>query len=142
MGAYSQLSAKVLIADDYILAAEALGMVLRSTGCQVTVARDGMHALTHVSEYAPDIVVTDMSMPRRGGVGLIWQLRRERPDLPILVFTEHAPQEGANVLEAGGAENVMVLDKSVGVDLLVGAIEAVLAECSKKLYRSFREEGP
>jgi len=103
--------------------------MLRGAGYDVTAAADGRAALDIVacSDAPPDLVVTDVVMPRLGGVGLATELRRDHPDLPVLFMTGYADEtsraglHGAQVLikpfmMGDLAECVrQTLDRAVGV---------------------------
>jgi CheY-like chemotaxis protein len=57
--------------------------------------RSAKDALWLVGEgLAPDLVVTDHLMPRLSGVELARELRRRRPDLPVLVVSGYAEMDG------------------------------------------------
>jgi CheY-like chemotaxis protein len=80
----------ILIAEDHDDTREALKLLLELQGYNVRAARDGIEALTLVSEAPPDVVITDYDMPRLDGAGLARELRSRSDELghlPILVLT-------------------------------------------------------
>ena len=67
---------RVLIVDDNVDAAIALGMALESEGYAPSVAHDGVEALEKAREAKPDVVLMDIGMPRMDGLEAARQLRR------------------------------------------------------------------
>lgn len=78
---------QVLIVEDEFLIALALKLDLQRGGYGVTHAADGVHALRILEENDVDAVVTDLRMPRLGGLGLARALRARGELLPIIVVT-------------------------------------------------------
>jgi DNA-binding NarL/FixJ family response regulator len=67
-------------------------------------AGDDVGALTAVERQRPDAVITDISMPGRGGLELLHELGRQHPGLPVLVLSIHSEDELAvRALKAGAA---------------------------------------
>ena len=60
-------SGKILVADDNADAAASLARVLAMLGCEVRTARDGMEAVEQARDFAPDVVLMDVAMPRMNG---------------------------------------------------------------------------
>lgn len=80
---------RILLVEDEIAAAEAIGYLLQMNGFQVVNASDGREALERLDEIIPDLVLTDIMMPWMDGLELAQHIR-ERPelrDLPIVVMS-------------------------------------------------------
>jgi two-component system, OmpR family, response regulator VicR len=80
---------KILLVEDELAAAEAIGYLLRMNGFQVVSASDGREALELLAEVCPDLVLTDIMMPWMDGLELARHIR-ERPelrDLPIVLMS-------------------------------------------------------
>jgi CheY-like chemotaxis protein len=99
----------VLIADDAeenrLLYAEHL----EASNCRVEHAVDGEHALLKVLQFAPDIVVMNLSMPRLDGWEAIRQMK-EHPvmkRIPVIAITGHAATESLQRAHALGADAVL-----------------------------------
>jgi DNA-binding NarL/FixJ family response regulator len=73
----------------------------------------------------PDVTVVDISMPGRGGIDLMRQIRQLSPDAPLLMFTMHASATYAQQAFRAGARGYVT--KSSPPDLLVSAIRSVHA---------------
>jgi len=66
---------RVLVVDDNVDAAEALGELLRDFGHEVTTAHDGPQALDHARLHRPDVVLLDIGMPEMDGYEVAKQMR-------------------------------------------------------------------
>lgn len=78
----------ILFAEDNDSIREVMMRALIEEGYQVTGARNGAEALSYVRAGARfDMLVTDIMMPHLGGDGLVQELRRAMPDLPVLLIS-------------------------------------------------------
>jgi two-component system, OmpR family, KDP operon response regulator KdpE len=77
---------RILVVDDEIQITRVLRAALQSNGYEVSVARDGVEALTLFLEAQPDLVITDLSMPEMDGVQLTREIR-QRAETPIIVVS-------------------------------------------------------
>ncbi|AZS79632.1 MULTISPECIES: response regulator [Achromobacter] len=128
----------LMLADDHTLLREGLRRLLEQAGdIQVAgEARDGSEALRQLAVRSWDLLVLDMSMPGRDGVGLIRQIKTEFPAVPILVLTMHGEQQYAvQAIKAGAAG---YLTKDSAADELVQAVRQVAAG-GRYLSRSLAE---
>ncbi len=95
-------TATILIAEDQDEIRAALRVTLKRAGFEVIEATDGTSALAHFHESRIDLVVTDMVMPKKGGLELITDLLRHHPDLGIVAISgvekelKEAERYGAN----------------------------------------------
>lgn len=79
----------VLAVDDSATMRDILRLTLSEAGFDVHLAEDGQHGLEVVSDLDPNIIITDINMPRLDGFGFV-EAVRARPELrgvPILVLT-------------------------------------------------------
>jgi DNA-binding NtrC family response regulator len=81
--------ARILLVDDDPDFCEALGDRLRSKGFQVTIAERGLEALRLCREEAPAIVLLDLVLPGMDGMAVLETIRRESPDVAVVVITGH-----------------------------------------------------
>ncbi len=81
--------ARVLLVDDDPDFCEALSDRLRSLGFQVSVADRGLEALRLCREEPPAIVLLDLVMPGMDGMVVLETIRREEPDVVVIVITGH-----------------------------------------------------
>jgi len=87
---------RILIVDDEPQITRVLRTSMQSHGYEVEVAQDGLHAFKVFEQFAPDLVVTDLSMPNMDGVELTKAIRRVS-DTPIIVLSVRE-QDAAKVL--------------------------------------------
>ena len=99
-------SRKVLIVDDSPVITMSVTQILSMAGFAVETASDGMEALEKVkSGLKPDLIITDVNMPRMGGFDFIRNVRPILRFTPILVMTtesELSKREEARKLGATG----------------------------------------
>ena len=116
---------RVLVVDDEEDAREMLAAILTQAGFDVDDAADGFAALSKVSRYRPDVVVTDLRMPGMTGVDLLQRIRRIHGDVPVILATGLETWDLCTAAEAYGAVTCLV--KPVELDELVWHIEMALA---------------
>ena len=92
------MGARVLVVEDDEQVRTLLVRFLKRRGFTVEEARDGLEGLACVKKDAPDVVVTDMAMPRLDGLGLLKALKQTDPDMPVIVLTGHGSLE--NILRS------------------------------------------
>jgi DNA-binding NarL/FixJ family response regulator len=81
---------RVLVADDSPTALRSVCRYLEFEGEFeiVGTARDGQHALHQAERFRPDLVLTDLSMPRKNGLEVAVELRKSFPEIRVLIFSE------------------------------------------------------
>jgi DNA-binding NtrC family response regulator len=79
--------ATILVCDDEELIRWSLAEQLQSEGYRVLEAVDGVDCLEKIRAHAPDLVITDMKMPRMDGMEVLRRLREEDRELPVIVLT-------------------------------------------------------
>ncbi len=117
-------SVRVLVVDDEASARSGLEMLLKQEGYTVDSAADGVAALEVVTENVPDLVVTDLKMPRMDGFALLDRLRDDFPHVPVIVVTAFGDVSSAvNAMRAGAADYIV---KPVDFDELLVAVERAI----------------
>jgi adenylate cyclase len=95
---------RILVVDDQRTNAELVAGLLRNLGYEVEIAADGEAALEAVRTHPPDLVISDIMMPRLGGYDLCRRLRASKDTalLPVILVTSADPQtERVKGIEAG-----------------------------------------
>lgn len=87
--------ATVLVCDDEELIRWSLSEHLRGEGYRVVEAEDGLDCLEKVSASAPDLILTDIKMPRLDGMSALRKLREQDIDVPVIVLTAHGAVDTA-----------------------------------------------
>ena len=78
---------RVLIVDDDRLVADTLALIFGKSGFDVRAAYSADEALACAREFLPDLLLCDVTMPGRDGLGLVLDMTREMPACRIIVLT-------------------------------------------------------
>jgi two-component system, chemotaxis family, chemotaxis protein CheY len=86
---------RILVVDDEETVRTVVAASLRRAGFDVTEARDGLDAMNVSRRLQPDVIVTDLNMPRCDGQRLCEELKRDLATarIPVVVMTGSAPDE-------------------------------------------------
>jgi DNA-binding response OmpR family regulator len=98
---------RVLVVEDDEDIAQALQRSLRMEGYEVRSAADGEQALEHGHNFAPDLVILDLGLPKMDGVEVARKLR-ENDDVPILMLTARDALESRVEGLDAGADDYLV----------------------------------
>lgn len=93
----------VLVVDDERDLRDSLGKVLRKEGYLVLLAESGEAALEILSTKHVDLVLTDLRLPQMSGMDLLRYIKRQWPDVEVLVLTAYGTIEGAVEAMRAGA---------------------------------------
>lgn len=77
---------KILVVDDEPLMREAIAYDFQRDGFTILEAGNGDEGFAMAKKHHPNLVLSDMRMPVRNGMGLLELLRKEDPSIPILIF--------------------------------------------------------
>ena len=95
-GALSAMSQeKILIVEDEENERTGLAELVSSWGYRAETARDGVEGLEKVTSWLPSIVVTDLKMPRMGGLELLEQIANEAQTVAVIVVTAQGTIDSA-----------------------------------------------
>jgi two-component system chemotaxis response regulator CheY len=122
------LSRTVLTVDDSRTMRDMLHMALTDAGFRVLQAVDGVHGLEMLeTDDAPDVIITDINMPRLDGFGFIEGVRQDARHraTPILVLTTESDSAKKNRAREAGATGWIV--KPFNPEKLVEAVRRVAA---------------
>ena len=72
---------QVLVVDDDPTVRESFAMLLQSGGYDVQVAEDGFSALLQLRKLLPDVIISDLNMPRMSGFEFLSVVRRRFPEI-------------------------------------------------------------
>ena len=83
-------SKSVFVIDDEELVADTIAMILRTNGYQALALYDSESAIEQLEVIKPQIVISDVSMPRMNGVQLAMFIRERYPDCRVLLLSGQA----------------------------------------------------
>lgn len=122
------MSARILAIDDSPTMRGLISRTLTMRGYDVHLAEDGEDGLARLAEVAPDLVITDINMPRIDGFGVIEGVRRDpvHASTPVLVLTtESGPDLKARARRSGATGWIV---KPFDDEGLISVIQRVLGE--------------
>ena len=103
-----------------------LDRILADEGYEATVAADGEEATPLLTEWCPDLVLTDLHMPRVDGRGLLRRIQALRPGTPVIVLSARGAAEAVSLTSGLGASGF--LPKPVQVDQLLVRIRDLIGD--------------
>lgn len=129
---------RVCLVDDHPTFRAGLRALLEASGIEVAgEASNGADALDCAREQQPDVVLMDLSMPEVDGVAATRQIRRELPEIPVVVLTSFSDR--ARIFDALDAGAIGYLLKDADPDELIRGIQAAAAGQSPLDPRAARE---
>jgi DNA-binding response OmpR family regulator len=115
---------RVLVVDDDLRTRTAVARILADEGYDATVAADGEEATGLLSSWHPDLVLTDLHMPRLDGRGLLERVRSVLPGTPVIVVSARGVAEGVRLATGIGAS--AFFPKPLQVDELLVRIRELI----------------
>ncbi|MEA1996744.1 MAG: response regulator transcription factor [Gemmatimonadota bacterium] len=116
---------KILIVDDHVIVREGLKLIIKENPDMEVSGETGHggEVLTKVLHQQFDLVLLDISMPGMSGLEVLKQLKKEKPDLPVLILSMYPEEQYAvRALRAGASG---YLTKEGASDELIAAIRKV-----------------
>ena len=117
-----QRNLRVLLVEDAPFLRYAFARLLRLEGFDVKEVNDGQQALDSLTDYQPDLVLTDLMMPVMGGIELISHIRAnpQLAKLPVVAITADVTDQASRMALKAGAMDVITkpIDLSALLDRL------------------------
>lgn len=120
--------ATILVIDDDMEMREVIAELLTLDGNDVLVAEDGVQGLEQYKNQLPDLVITDLEMPRMNGIELIESLQAEFVDVPFIVIT--GSSDMALIEDVLDLDANRILHKPFEVDRLLDAVGLLTGKVS------------
>jgi len=119
--------AKILLVEDDDLVRDMLTQVLQRASHQVTCASDGDEATEALRKETPDIMVTDIIMPKKSGITLISEVKNKHPNLDIIAISGGGRLDPAGYLDLSETLGASVsFEKPIDNTALLMAIDLLL----------------
>jgi two-component system response regulator NreC len=137
---------RILIVEDHAIIREGLSSLLSTTGEFEIVgeAENGRKAVDLAERLRPDLILTDLSMPKMDGMDMIDTIKRQSPSTKIIALTVHRGEEYVLATLKAGADGYVLKEASY-VELMM-AVRSVLSgkhylspEISGKLIEGYLE---
>lgn len=112
--------AQILVVEDDVELRDVLSDTLKMAGYSVCIAQDGRIALDVIEKEQPQLVITDIQMPRMDGQALLKHIRKRWPDLPVMIMTAYGSIEKA--VEAMRVGAIDYMTKPFEAEVLVNMV--------------------
>ena len=121
------LKSRIMVVDDSLTMRKVLSRVLERAGYEVLVAKDGMDAMQMLQETTPDVILTDIEMPRMDGFGLARNIRDDArtANTPLIMISSRTADKHQNLAKEIGVD--AFFGKPVQDDELVSKVRELLA---------------
>ena len=116
----------ILLAEDHPLTRAGLAEFLRAKGYQVDVAVDGEEALAAFDAAPPDLLITDLDLPKVRGEKVIRRIRASHPEAEVAVITGETDCDTGRRAVALGVQSFFT--KPLNLDEMARRIGEVLSE--------------
>jgi DNA-binding NarL/FixJ family response regulator len=137
---------RIVIAEDHTILREGLRSLLSSNSefDVVGEAGDGWEAIQCVQKYKPDLILTDLSMPRMNGMEAIREIKRRSPGTKIIVLTIHKTEEYILTAFKAGANGYLLKDSThneleMAIKKVLGGKQYISPEISERVIEGYLE---
>lgn len=121
------IMAKILLVEDDDLVRDMLTQILQRASHQVTSVSDGDEATICLRNETPDIMITDIIMPKKSGITLISEVKNKHPNLDIIAISGGGRLDPAGYLDLSETLGASVsFEKPIDNTALLMAIDLLL----------------
>jgi len=115
----------ILLADDHSILRAGLRSIFENRPNLQVIAEvdNGLDALKSSLSLKPDLLITDISMPKKNGTDTIFELKKRQPETKVIALTMHTGEEHIHAALTAGADGYVLKDDSHKE--LLAAIESV-----------------
>ena len=106
-------AARIVVVEDETPIRRGVADTLRASGYTIVEAADGAQGLTEAIRPGVDLVLLDLLLPRRDGLEVLYDLRRVRPTLPVIILTARGTERRLRVVR----RNAQGVPEKVSTDL-------------------------
>lgn len=125
---------RVLVVDDDPIFRAIAQETLRSMAAEVVEAEDGQEALTLLGVQAFDLVITDINMPNRDGIELMFEMHRRWPEIKLVAISGGTQKAGPDLfLRTAGLLGAVTHSKPVPPKALLELVARALAQPGEPL---------
>jgi DNA-binding NtrC family response regulator len=121
---------KILVVDDDAIVIKSCRRILEAEGFEVTSVPSADEALEKIKYYEFDLLLMDVKMPKHDGLFLMREIKKNWPDIPIIVMSGYpTPETIADVLKLGATQ---FIPKPFRPDELVKSVRQVIQKRPRK----------
>ena len=119
---------KILVIDDEQIILDSVKKILGAEDFQIDPAISSRDGLDRAMSQDYDLVLTDIRMPEIGGMRILRDIKRNKPALPVVIFTGYATvQSAVQAMKLGASDYV---EKPFTPDMLVTTVKKVLQKAA------------
>jgi DNA-binding response OmpR family regulator len=122
---------RIVVVEDEPAIRRGVGDALRASGFAVVEAGDGVRGLEEAVRPGVDLVLLDLLLPRRDGLDVLDEVRKQRPTLPVIILTARGSEDDRVRGLKRGADDYVV--KPFSARELLARVEAVLRRSAGRL---------
>ena len=122
----SETSQEILIVEDDEAIAAGLALNLKIEGYASSVVTDGVAALARITDDPPDLVLLDISLPKKNGLDVLRELRAAGNNVPVIILSARQDEFDKVAALRLGADDYVT--KPFATQELVDKVRQVLAE--------------
>jgi DNA-binding NtrC family response regulator len=121
---------KILVVDDDAIVIKSCRRILEAEGFEVTSVPSADEALEKIKYYEFDLLLMDVKMPKHDGIFLMREIKKNWPDIPIIVMSGYpTPETITDVLKLGDTQ---FIPKPFRPDELVKSVRQVIQKMPRK----------
>jgi len=134
----SLLAAKILLVDDEEEFIDLMSQRLETRGLKVEAVSSGEAAVAAVADHSFDVAIVDLAMPGIDGIETLKQIKKERPDVEVIMLTGQATvKSGIEAMKHGATD---FLEKPVDLNVLMEKIRTAKSDRMRSLKSKSAEE--
>lgn len=123
---------RVLIVDDEALVLRVLKLALERAGYEVEACPNGEAAYERILERRPDVLITDIEMPRMTGEELCKRIHEELPERKFPIFVATSVTAVEHRIWSQSIPNLRFLEKPVSASRLLEAVAQAVGDVSER----------
>jgi len=119
---------RILLVDDEPHVIRILKLSLIKAGYEVAEAANGLQAIDNISQAHPDVLITDIDMPRMNGKELCMHIEKTLPGRNFMIFVLTSRADNEHRIWTSSIDNLEFLEKPVSIRKLLTRLEMHFAE--------------
>jgi len=121
---------KILVVDDDAIVVKSCKRILEAEGFEVSAVSSADQALETIKDYEFDLLLIDVKMPKHDGFFLMREIKKEVPEMPVIVMSGYpTPETIAEVLKSGA---VQFIPKPFRPDELIKTVHKAIQKIPPK----------